>query len=423
MRLKSPAVLAVVLILQFGISPQIVTAAVKAGAACTKLKSTTTVSGYKYTCIKSGKKLVWSKGVKVVAPTPIVTPTPSATATPTPTPSDTATPTPKPSATATPTPKPSATATPTPKPSATATLVPASIKSFTELPARVSDIKYLAWAALQKAIDSSPVQDSPIEIKVDSNTPKYSNKTSEAVRLVQKVFHDSKLPSKAWMVYYNSTDQSSTNWATTEIDKLMGKSSSPNPLSPRANSSNEAVVPLSLPNDDFTKSGGTEAHEYLHAVQFAQFVGSNKSPYVAPRWLFEGGGQFIQDFTMYGSNYQDWVLKTSGSQLKAYDLKFFEDFLTYNFPIIYGPDGDTLFYTSTWPNQRVYDVGALVYQVLIAINGPAPVMSLFKDMSLTENFDTSFKNIYGISWSDAKPLVAKAIYGMVNRQRRANCCN
>ena len=408
MRLKSPAVLAVVLILQFGISPQIVTAAVKAGAACTKLKSTTTVSGYKYTCIKSGKKLVWSKGVKVV-----VTPTPIAS--PTQTPSATATPTPTPSATATPTPTPSATATPTPTPSATATLVPASIKSFTELPARVSDIKFLAWTAIQKAIDTSSVQDSPIEIKVDANTTKFSNKTSEAVLLVQRVFHGSKLPTKAWMIYYTATDQTSNTWAASEFSKLMGVTSTSNSLSPRANLSNEAVVPLSLPNDDFTKSGGTEAHEYLHAVQFAQFVGSNKSPYVAPRWLFEGGGQFIQDFTMYGSNYQEWVLKTSGSQLKTYDLKFFEDFLTYNFPIINGPDGDPWFYTSAWPNQRVYDVGALVYQVLIAVNGPTPVMSLFKDMSVTGNFDISFKNVYGISWSDAKPLVAKAIFGIVNR--------
>jgi hypothetical protein len=392
------------LTLLVGVAPQIAAAAVKAGATCTKLKSTTTVSGYKYTCIKSGKKLVWSKSVKiVVTPKPTATPTPSATATPTPTPSATATPTSTPSATATPTQTPSATA------------APASIISFAELPTRSSDIQYLAWMAIQKAITSSPVQDSPIEIKVDANITKFSNKTSEAVRLVQKVFHGSKFPTKAWMVYYNSTDQSSNTWAASEFSKLMGVTSTSNSLSPRANSSNEAVVPLSLPNDDFTKSGGTEAHEYLHAVQFAQFVGSNKSPYVAPRWLFEGGGQFIQDFMMYGSSYQDWATKTSGKQLKTYDLKFFEDFLTYNFPIIYGPDGDPWFYTSTWPNQRVYDVGALVYQVLIAINGPDPVMGLFKDMSLTGNFDTSFKNIYGISWSDAKPYVAKGIFGIVNR--------
>ena len=40
-------------------------AAVKAGAKCTKFKATSTTNGMKYTCIKSGSKLVWSKGVAV----------------------------------------------------------------------------------------------------------------------------------------------------------------------------------------------------------------------------------------------------------------------------------------------------------------------------------------------------------------------
>jgi hypothetical protein len=38
---------------------------VKAGAKCGKHKATTTVKSMKYTCIKSGNKLVWSKGVAV----------------------------------------------------------------------------------------------------------------------------------------------------------------------------------------------------------------------------------------------------------------------------------------------------------------------------------------------------------------------
>jgi hypothetical protein len=38
---------------------------VKAGAKCNKHKATTTVKGMKFTCIKSGNKLVWSKGVPV----------------------------------------------------------------------------------------------------------------------------------------------------------------------------------------------------------------------------------------------------------------------------------------------------------------------------------------------------------------------
>jgi len=59
-------------------------AAVKAGSACSKLGSTSTVSGKKYTCIKSGKKLVWNKGVVVVKPTPVATATPTPTPTTTP---------------------------------------------------------------------------------------------------------------------------------------------------------------------------------------------------------------------------------------------------------------------------------------------------------------------------------------------------
>ena len=46
-----------------GISPA--EATVKSGAKCPKIKATSTVNGMKYTCIKSGNKLVWSKGVPV----------------------------------------------------------------------------------------------------------------------------------------------------------------------------------------------------------------------------------------------------------------------------------------------------------------------------------------------------------------------
>jgi hypothetical protein len=68
--------------LVLSVNLSVATAAVKPGGACSKLKATTISNGYKYTCIKSGKKLIWSKGVKVVKATP--TPAPSATPTPTP---------------------------------------------------------------------------------------------------------------------------------------------------------------------------------------------------------------------------------------------------------------------------------------------------------------------------------------------------
>jgi len=63
-------------------------ATAKAGATCTKLKTTQIVGTKKFTCIKSGKKLVWDKGVtipKAATPPATTTPTtPPASTTPTP---------------------------------------------------------------------------------------------------------------------------------------------------------------------------------------------------------------------------------------------------------------------------------------------------------------------------------------------------
>jgi hypothetical protein len=105
----------------------------KPGLACSKQGITKTYKGKKYTCIKSGKTLVWNKGVVLKTTTPTVTVT--ATPSPAPTVTITATPSPAPTVTITATPQPSATPTPvltnspspTTKPSPTATLSPSII--------------------------------------------------------------------------------------------------------------------------------------------------------------------------------------------------------------------------------------------------------------------------------------------------------
>lgn len=59
------------------ITAQLSVAAVKPGTKCSKVGATSTLNGKKYTCVKSGKKLVWNKGVLLPKPKPAVTPTPS----------------------------------------------------------------------------------------------------------------------------------------------------------------------------------------------------------------------------------------------------------------------------------------------------------------------------------------------------------
>jgi len=105
MRRKGYLAIAIVLLLTLASPVQAATP--KAGAKCTKAGITATAAGKKFTCIKSGNKLVWNKGVAIKAapkpsPNPVfkpVEPTPSPTPTATPTPVPTATPTPTPTST------------------------------------------------------------------------------------------------------------------------------------------------------------------------------------------------------------------------------------------------------------------------------------------------------------------------------------
>lgn len=98
-----PTFLAVLLILSQ--TPSQSATPPKAGAACTKAGIAKTYQGKKYTCVKRGKKLAWSKGVAVAIAQP--TPTPAPTSSPMPTPAPAPTTSPSPTLTPRPTPTPS----------------------------------------------------------------------------------------------------------------------------------------------------------------------------------------------------------------------------------------------------------------------------------------------------------------------------
>jgi len=74
MQRKSRLALAIVVLLS--LSSPVHAAAPKAGSKCTKAGQTSTSAGIKYTCIKSGKKLVWNKGVAIKKAEPAPVPTP-----------------------------------------------------------------------------------------------------------------------------------------------------------------------------------------------------------------------------------------------------------------------------------------------------------------------------------------------------------
>jgi hypothetical protein len=80
--MKRSLAIVLVALLTLSTNTSISSAAVKAGATCKKLGQVSKAAGKEYTCIKKGKKLVWSKGVTIKTAAPANTPAPSATPSP-----------------------------------------------------------------------------------------------------------------------------------------------------------------------------------------------------------------------------------------------------------------------------------------------------------------------------------------------------
>ena len=87
------------------ITAQLSVAAVTPGTKCSKAGATSSYNGKKYTCVKTGKKLVWNKGVAIKKPAVIAAPSATPSSAPSPTPSPTSSETAAPTPTPTPSPK------------------------------------------------------------------------------------------------------------------------------------------------------------------------------------------------------------------------------------------------------------------------------------------------------------------------------
>lgn len=113
MRYRKSSLLALSGLLLFSCQQAFSATPPKSGTICAKLGLTQNYKGKKYSCIRSGKKLVWSKGINVSLPQikPKSTPTPTTSLVPSPNPTPTESPNPTPSLIPSLTPSPSPTPT------------------------------------------------------------------------------------------------------------------------------------------------------------------------------------------------------------------------------------------------------------------------------------------------------------------------
>lgn len=399
----------------------------KAGSTCPKVGTKEVFKGKTFTCVKFGKKLVWNKGVAVAAAKP--SPTPS----PLPSPVISASPTPEPSLTPMPSPSSSPSATSSPSISSTPTQSPASAptpKSFEDLFENRLGISFTAWKKSSEVIVASKAKIGSLEIYTGPNTKPYFDDYPTAVSLVSRLFPSRSEPAKTIVIRFNYKD---LGWAESitrekidanDYDQIQRSennqfvsgncdSITANCRGARQQTGNSRVsvimqgVENQLDTNDPTAklrfySGMLEAHEYFHALQRIPIMGkSNVWPHA---WFREGSAEWVQNLTV---NYQDFIkyqdylrLDCNPTCLRLSEADIAE-FLEKSNGESAGPKFDR------WLN---YSLGSHVIEALVALKGPDTLIEMYAQMSTRINFAEAFKNVYGVEWSYAIPILAKTIY-------------
>jgi hypothetical protein len=386
-------------------------AAAKAGAKCTKAGATSTVAGKKFTCIKSGSKLVWNKGVVVKKPSPVATPTP--TPSPSPTPESTPTPTP--------------TSTPTP-------LIPAEPKSFADIERNYQSVAYWAWKKSKDKIESSKRTFVDFQNIIAPNSGILNKNPVIAFDATSRLFSDFVQPSKFYSISYSYDD---LNWAQSKFEELFSdpellrEIQSPNrggpnqarnvcPSPERCHSSspntNRAGVSIILVGYTPTRAnyltetnGDLQSHEFTHVVQKQQFVKSPREmdglasiKQFVPWWLVEGGA----DFGGIASTHPDSFQRYSDARLRNVnnvprrDAAWYENFIN---PV------SNQEWIPLGPTGEIYTVGFVITEIFTALKGPGAQMEIVRQIAQGKSMDEAFENVFGTPWKSAVPIIARVI--------------
>jgi hypothetical protein len=376
------------------ISPS--SAAIKSGAKCTS-KGEEKISGTRtFTCIKSGTKLIWNKGVETKKR--------------------------KTKSTS----KSSSTSASTASEDAEAA-VPTTEVTFANLATNYSAVPYWAWKKSGEKISKSQPADIKVTVLVGPNTDPINKKPSEGVLLTSRMYADYEQSSEFVLIYYNFKDIA---WAEKYLDQYVGgqagydTSGEVKKMCPSVERCNAAAALMnhktgigvtiitasdSQRSDPNFLSGTLEAHEYSHTIQDKQFIGRMPSNRQAPRWLTEGGAEFIQTASVYYESFTKYKINRNLVTTELFGLKTFNKIWLDKFlnPPTIGIDW------SNWGDQyegwRIYDVGYLVSEILVSIAGPNSIMEIFKLMGDGMTYQDSFAKVFGISWDAAIKTITEVL--------------
>ena len=356
------------------------------GSTCKVLNQKVVYQNKTYACVKSGKKLIWNKGVAVKTPTP--TPTPAPTSTPT------------------------ATSTPTPTPT-----------SFNNLVVNYKGIAIAAWTSTQGMIQKAgeAFTTGTILIGPDTNATNSEAKVDFATASKMWALYDQ--PKQFVALYYGFSD---IQWAKSTGAQLVGNNIDflvdMNCSISRCNGANANISNPYLLNFGVSKqntqayftNGGIEFHEFTHLVQYAQFNGNQvglNSFSRMPCWFREGQAHLAgitgaaSTFAEYEKNRKDWLNAGTGGLITDFEKETIVNFFN-------NSCSDT--------SGHVYDVGYFGLEALASLKGTASTMDVLKLMNSGLPFEASFQSVYGVTLSEAIPIISEAVSLQFKQHKNLN---
>ena len=432
-------------------------AAPSAGAACAKAGTTSSTATKKFTCVKSGKKLAWDKGValpKAAAPAPAPAPVTTVKITGTSCATDgeqkivgdrryvcdganrsnnfqwdEGTPT----------------SFKAPMPITLPVAQNGSI-TFANALSHISEIPTTSYKRIQTIIDASPAVDVPHQLLVGPNTTTVTKTIEENILSREfKLWGGFQQTKYLTVIAYSFADM---NWAGQTHDKVVKDRSYPTAgVDPQmgmrraqqscqvdakncdaGNAGQYAGVPEAIEFLGVTTSypwdptmNGEVGHEYTHTVTSAQFNGTsakNTNYYqqnFTPCWLNEGLsnasgiGVSSTSLQQYLSTRDYNVTRPANvpSDFKGFTAEGLKNYLYSQVPNHNAPNSC---YGGLGPVYQLgYSIGFAATEALFAIGGPQSVMALESRGAMGDDFSQAFQNVYGMSWDEGSTILGQIL--------------
>jgi hypothetical protein len=373
-----PSVLIGCLALSLNISPA--TAAIKPGGACKPVGKVVQTAGMNYTCVKSGKKFVWSKGQLVVKATPTPTSTPTSTQTP-------------------------------------------KALTFSNISENVDEIALNVFGKYQKLLATNYKSSIKVNTIIGPNTVPVNKNSASAYQIASKIFQNFKQPDEVFAIYYTFADK---EWAKNQVELRAGKNiadlqfgySCPNALRCWDASASVTLDWKAISHFGASDPGGAihaaemngeiQIHEFTHSLSFFQLKPNRGNYYnLTPDWFAEGHASVAGKLGAATSFEQYTALRSEalqrnrpGADIQDYRpeniLRFLESFMKY-------PE------VSTIQRYYLYTLGWSTIEALAAIGGIDSPMNLYLETAKGLTFKQAFKKVYGIEWDTAAPILAEVV--------------